>query len=138
TFADVYQLRCPGGDFAVKCFTRNVPGLCERYAAVGKHLRSAALPFTVDFQFLPEGIRVLGRWYPVLKMRWVEGLLLNHFVRDNLDRPAALAALADIWLRMARRLRTSSIAHGDLQHGNVILTPERDGASHAVRLVDYD
>jgi hypothetical protein len=138
TFADVYQLRCPAGDFAVKCFTGQLPGLCERCAAIGKHLRSAALPFTVDFQYLPEGIRVLGRWYPVLKMRWVEGLLLNHFVRDNLERPATLAALADIWVRMARRLRTSSVAHGDLQHANIILAPERDGASHALRLVDYD
>jgi S1-C subfamily serine protease/regulation of enolase protein 1 (concanavalin A-like superfamily) len=138
SFADVYQLRCPGGDFAVKCFTREVPGLCERYAAIGEHLRCAALPFTVDFRFLPEGIRVRGQWYPVVKMRWVEGLLLNQFVRDSLDKPARLVALADIWARMARRLRGSSVAHGDLQHGNVILTPERGGASHAVRLVDYD
>jgi hypothetical protein len=129
TFADVYQLRCPGGDFAVKCFTREVPGLCDRYAAIGTHLRSAALPFTVEFHYLPQGIRVLGQWYPVVKMRWVEGLLLNQFVRDSLDKPAVLAAMAELWVRMARRLRASSVAHGDLQHGNVILTPERDGAS---------
>jgi hypothetical protein len=115
-----------------------VRGLRERYAEISRHLRQARLPFAVDFQYQEEGVRVRGAWYPVLKMRWVEGLLLNEFVRDNLDRPARLHALAQIWARMAARLREADIAHGDLQHGNVILVPGSAAGSLAIKLIDYD
>src|SRR5262249_14445655 len=112
-FADVYEVGCPttGNRWAVKCFTREVPGLRDRYSEIGKHLAQARLPFTVEFQYLEQGIRVGGRWYPVLKMRWVEGLLLNDFVKKSLDRPEVLESLGQVWLRMARRLREARLAH---------------------------
>jgi hypothetical protein len=139
-FADVYEFRCPatGGRWAVKCFTRAVPGLRDRYAEISRYLEQANLPFTVDFTFLEQGIRVRGEWYPILKMRWVEGLLLNEFVRDSLGKPALLESLGQIWLRMARRLREARVTHGDLQHGNVLLVPGSKTSSLAVKLVDYD
>jgi WD40 repeat protein len=136
-FADVYHLHGPGGDFAVKCFTREVPGLRKRYAAISAHMGQARLPFAVEFRYMEQGIRVHGRWYPALKMDWVEGLLLNAFVRDNLDRPAVLDALGQLWVRMARRLRAAGVAHGDLQHGNVLLVPDR-ASSLLLKLIDYD
>src|SRR5689334_20331277 len=139
-FADVYEVLCPatGNRWAVKCFTREVPGLRERYAEIGKHLAAARLPFTVEFQYLEEGIRILGRWYPILKMRWVEGLLLNEFVRGAREKPQPLDSLGRIVARMAQRLREAGLAHADLQHGNVILVPGRDAGSLAVKLIDYD
>jgi serine/threonine protein kinase len=137
-FADVYQMRCPGGGcWAVKCFTREVPGLEERYQEISRHLRQAQLPFTVDFTFLEQGIRIGGRWFPVLKMQWVEGLTLNEFVHQYLDKPAMLDTLLQIWGRLARRLRDAGIAHGDLQHGNLLLVPH-GSHSLAVKLIDYD
>src|SRR5947208_6900553 len=70
SFADVYEVACPatGGRWAVKCFTREVPRLGERYAEISRHLRAARLPFTVDFHYLEQGVRVRGAWYPALKM----------------------------------------------------------------------
>ena len=138
-FADVYQVRCPDGSrWAVKCFTREAPGLRERYQEISRHLRQAKLPFTVDFSYLEQGIRVDGQWYPVLKMQWVEGLTLNQFVAKYADKPAVLEGLLQIWARMARHLRASGAAHCDLQHGNVLLVPEAGTASLAMKLVDYD
>jgi hypothetical protein len=137
-FADVYRLCCPGGQFAVKCFTRQLPGLRERYAAVSTFLQRAQLGFMVEFRYLAEGIRVRGQWYPVVNMQWVQGTLLNDFVSDRLDRSALLDSLLQTWVRMARRLHAANMAHGDIQHGNVILAPEEGGVSHAVKLVDYD
>src|SRR5580698_2224466 len=55
-FADVYQFK--GGDgkmWAVKCFTRHVEGLQERYTKINQYLSKAKLPFTVGFKFLAEG-----------------------------------------------------------------------------------
>ncbi len=138
-FADVYHLRHPSGaSWAVKCFTRSVAGRQERYHEVSRHLRRARLPFTIDFAYLEEGIRVHGRWFPIVKMQWVEGLLLNQFVRDNLTKPALLEALLRLWSRMARRLRAADVAHGDLQHGNVLLVPGSRIAKLALKLIDYD
>jgi WD40 repeat protein len=139
SFADVYQVHGPGGrSWAVKCFTRHVEGLRERYAEIDRHLRQAEFPFAVEFRYLEEGVRVRGKWYPALKMQWVEGQTLNEFVGANCDKPAVLDALAQMWVKLARRLREGGIAHGDLQHGNVLLVPGTKATSLALRLVDYD
>jgi N-acetylneuraminic acid mutarotase/serine/threonine protein kinase len=137
-FADVYAVVTPQRKWAVKCFTREIPGLRERYIEISKYLAQNPLPFMVEFRFLDQGIRVRGQWYPVLKMHWVEGFTLNAFVRDSLDKPATLDALGRIWRRMAERLREAGIAHGDLQHGNVLLVPDVAAQSLAVKLIDYD
>ena len=94
-FADVYKIQCPatGNIWALKCFTREVAGLRDRYRDISSHLEQADLPFTVGFQYLEEGIRVGGRWYSALKMRWVEGLSLNRFVENHVNRPKTLGQL---------------------------------------------
>jgi len=138
-FADVYQMRCPDGSrWAVKCFTREALGLHERYQEISAHLKQAKLPFTVDFSYLEKGIRVAGKWYPVLKMQWVEGLTLNQFVGQYLDKPAMLEALLQLWARMGKYLRAADIGHCDLQHGNVLLVPGATPKSLALKLIDYD
>jgi WD40 repeat protein len=137
-FADVYQMRCPDGSrWAVKCFTRGNVGLRERYQEISAWLRKVKLPFTVDFSYLEQGIRVAGKWHPVLKMQWVEGLTLNQFVAQNLDKPAMLEALVQIWGKMAKYLRAAEVGHCDLQHGNVLLVRGTGGAL-ALKLIDYD
>src|SRR4051794_13440384 len=123
-FADVYEFDgASGAKWAIKCFTRHVPDLQDRYSEISTHLLHANLLFMVGFQYLEEGIRIRGQWYPILKMQWVEGFLLNEFVRNHLDRPPLLKALCKIWVKMAQRLREQNMAHADLQHGNVILVP---------------
>lgn len=136
-FADVYEfIGTSGARWAVKCFTREVPRLQERYDQIDLHLLKAKLPFTVDFQYQPSGIRIHGQWYPILRMQWVEGLLLNEFVRRNLDQPTVLDRVGQVWLTMARRLRQANVAHGDLQHGNILLVRAQKGS--AFKLIDYD
>lgn len=138
-FADVYRIHgADGRDWAVKCFTRPVPGLQDRYAAIDHYLAQAALPFCVGFSYLPEGLRVRGGEFPILKMPWVEGFPLNEFVSQNLGRLNVLESLMAVWGRMCRRLRESGLAHADIQHGNVILVPGTQKSLLSVRLVDYD
>ena len=139
-FADVYKVHCPrtGNTWAVKCFTREVPGLRERYREISAHLEQARLPFMVDFQYVEPGIRAGGQWVPFLKMRWVEGQTLNQFVSESLDKPKTLKVLLQLWTRLAARLREAQVAHADLQHGNVLLVPAGDQGQLALRLIDYD
>ncbi len=138
-FADVYQVRgADGRDWAVKCFTRPVVGLADRYARVSEALETADLPFTVGFTFLPWGIRVGGEWRPVVKMEWVEGLLLNQVVRDNAAKPETLAKLGRLWVKLCKRLCDVGVAHADIQHGNVILVPGSRPGAYGLKLIDYD
>src|SRR5262245_60147588 len=81
-YANVYKMECPESSaWAVKCFTRQVADLQQRYAAISAHLDRNRRKFAVEFRYLQEGVRVKGAWYPALKMRWVEGFTLNEFLR---------------------------------------------------------
>lgn len=138
-FADVYQMKgASGTTWAIKCFTRQVAGLQERYAKIDAHLRQSRLPFAVGFEFLPTGMRVRGQGYPLLKMEWVEGLTLNEFVRQYADKPEQLKALLGLWVKLSKRLREAGIAHADLQHGNVLLVPGATANKLGLKLIDYD
>lgn len=131
-FASVYQVNCDGRKWAVRCFLHYHQDIEQRYAAIGRFLQSAKLPYTAGFQFLGRGVRVQGQWYPVLKMEWVEGEPLNAYVERNRADGPAMRRLAEQFARMTRDLRQAGIAHGDLQHGNVMVV----GGN--LRLVDYD
>ena len=138
-FADVYQFK--GGDgktWALKCFTRKVAGLQERYAKIDEHIGKANFPFTVGFNYFAEGIRIHGQWFPLLKMEWVEGFTLNEFVRDNAGKPQYLHALMQMWAKLTARLRDGNFAHADLQHGNVLLVPGDSQNKLGLKLIDYD
>jgi hypothetical protein len=86
----------------------------------------------VGFRFIQRGIRVRGQWYPVLKMEWVHGELLHEAVRKHLASPAVIADFARKWLDLCKSLKSAGIAHGDFQHGNILVV---DGQ---FRLIDYD
>jgi uncharacterized OB-fold protein len=138
-FADVYQVRGPNGhSWAVKCFTRQVGSLQSRYQAISQHLQKGSPPFMVQFQYFSDGIRVGGKWYPILKMEWVEGFTLNEFVRQYVDNPQVMYRLAKMWVKLSLQLRRANMAHADLQHGNALLVPGEKASQLSLRLIDYD
>lgn len=122
---------------AVKCFLSEADGQADRYAAIAKHLEQADLGATVGFDFQAPGIRVNGSTYPVLKMDWGAGQPLNQFVEAHLDAPKTLLALADAWADLMDSLEAHDVAHGDLQHGNVLARLD-DSGTPRLCLVDYD
>jgi serine/threonine-protein kinase len=124
--------------WAVKCFTRPVFDLQNRMGAIHAHLERGGLPCLVGFEYLPQGIRVGGGWFPVVKMEWIDGTHLHTFAQQHVRRPRTLQKLAHVWLRLSRDLRAEGIAHGDLEHGNVLLTSGGRAGTVAIRLVDYD
>ena len=136
--AVVYKARKPGGFFsfaktwAIRCFLRPISDHAERYEAISKHLRKVRLPYDVNFQFLKQGIQIRNSWFPIVKMQWAEGDLLHNHVEKRLRYPGALATLRAKWVLLVRDLENARLAHGDLQHGNILV---RGGA---IQLVDYD
>ncbi len=139
-FADVYQLQSADGtqNWAIKCFTKKVTGLRERYSEISRHLDRARLPLTVGFEYLEAEIRIRGEWYPILKMEWVSGFTLRDFVQQNLKKPRQLDVLLQVWLKVEPGLRQAQVTHGDLQHGNIMLVPGANERTLLLKLIDYD
>ena len=136
-FAAVFPMTASTGQrWAVKCFLTDTSDQQARYQAISEHLETHDTPYMVDFVYQPRGIQVDGAWYPVLKMEWAQGMPINRFVEEQLDRPDAIEQVATAWAAMLDTLEEKSIAHGDLQHGNV-LVEERPGGID-LTLVDYD
>lgn len=132
SFASVYEITSYGRRWAVRCFLREFPDQQQRYEKISLHLHEAKLPYTVGFQFQAKGIRIRGRWYPILKMEWVDGIPLITYIEQNVSRPDVLRVLTEQWRELITALKQSSIAHGDLQHGNILIAQQR------IRLIDYD
>ena len=137
SFAAVFPVTTDtGARYAVKCFLTEEPAQQARYEAVADALRAVDHDAFVEFVYQPDGIRVKGEEYPVLKMRWVDGTTLNRFVEDHLGQPDVLDRLAEAWADLMEAIESMEVAHGDLQHGNVLV--ETAGGELRLRLVDYD
>jgi serine/threonine protein kinase len=134
TFASVYELVEGRHRWAVKCFLRNTPDLHERYAKISNHLRKCRrLGYFVAFEYHQKSIRVRGELFPFVKMEWIEASQLNKFIEESLWSPRILAKLSKHWDKLVADLRSADIAHGDLQHGNVLVQSNGN-----IRLIDYD
>ncbi|MEX2289961.1 MAG: hypothetical protein WD794_06500 [Mycobacteriales bacterium] len=133
-FASVFSVVGTNGRrFAVKCFTRNVSDQHARYTAVSDELARLQRPWQVGFDYQPEGIVVQGRSFPVLKMEWIEARGLLPWLDAHLSDPQAVAAVAADFASAVTDLQSAGLAHGDLQHGNLLI--DRSGK---LRLIDYD
>lgn len=132
-FASVYELKTADSRWAIRCFVRQIPGQQGRYARLSQYLASVKMDYLVNFDFILKGILVKGDWYPIVKMQWVEGLPMNQFVEEIYNDRETMLNLAGDWRTLVDTLRKYKLAHGDLQHGNVMITPDKQ-----FRLVDYD
>ena len=132
--ASVFKVTAPSGRaYAVRCFVRRYETLSARYAAIGQRLGKVGGTWKVGVDFQPEGVLVGDTWQPIVKMEWSEATPLMPWVEAHLWDTAALSYAAARFASVVGELRAAGIAHGDLQHGNILVAPGGD-----IRLVDYD
>lgn len=137
-FASVYKLTRPNGQaIALKLFNFPSEDRQRRYQKVSEHLvrLGARRPnCLVEFAYQLDGIRVGANHLPIQTMAWVTGQTLGQWVRDKMAARdhAAVRKMADHWAELVTTLRAADIAHGDLQHDNVMVQGDRPV------LVDYD
>ena len=132
-FALTYQLSQAGRRWAVRCFHRDAMDRAKRYAAISQTLATIRAGPLVTIAYLPAGVRVDQNWFPITKMPWLDGRPFNRAVEASLGSPSALADLEQRFIALLGDLRKFGLAHGDLQHGNILVDP-----SGALKLVDYD
>lgn len=137
-FATVYKgYRPDGSEFAIRVFNRRQDERLEHYRTISEYLEQRSISSIVSFDYDQRGIRSAGdgKYYPLLIMEWVPGITLFEWTRDRCREgyAEALQIAADVWLHVVRELAEHGVVHGDLQHGNVMVSPE----GH-FKLVDYD
>ncbi len=137
-FGAVYKLGDGRRAYALKVFDRFQPDREQRYQLIHEHLSARPpSPHLMSFDYDPEGIFIpaKARLYPSLVMDWVEGQPLDLYLGEALAQYGRVAngSLCRAWRDLVLDLRGHGLAHGDLQHGNILVL-----ADGALKLVDYD
>jgi hypothetical protein len=131
-FTTTYKLTNGANDWAVRCFTREINDLKQRYQAIGDFLSKNQSNYFVEAKYLPNGIKIGHKSYPMIKMKWINGDVLNVYISRNHSNRSVIESLLNDFVNLVKDLETFNIAHGDLQHGNILVQNGR------VFLIDYD
>ncbi len=134
--AVVFRATVDGADRALRFFIREDASDGVRYGALADHFAThGLLDCVAGVQWIDDAVELNGRSWPMVQMEWIEGRTLEVHVGDLAKHGdvGALSALAGNWRHQVRRLQDAGFAHGDLQHGNVLVQ-----SSSALRLVDFD
>jgi hypothetical protein len=137
-FAVVYSGTFPNGQGsrAIRVFKGASAERNERYQAISDYLKGRQLGCLVGFDYCNDGIRSTdGKWYPLVTMEWVTGNTLYNWAADRCSSADSqkIGRTANLWVDLISELTSAKIAHGDLQHANVMVTDQG-----ALKLVDYD
>ncbi len=133
-YAAVFRVSTPTGDVAVRLFHTDDASRRKRYGEVIRFLESVDWPFVVPMTYQHRGIEVDGERWPLVRMPWIEGQSLGAWLEQHHGDAAAVAAIRQQWVAMVASMEAADFAHGDLQHGNVLVA----GDDHRIRLVDFD
>lgn len=122
-----------GTKWAFRCWHSDISNTQKRYEIISETIQKAHLAFLCDFDYVERGINVEGTIYPTTRMRWIEGITIKEYICKYRQSKDKLISLAENFLAMTQALHEQSLAHGDLQHGNILVTND-----HQLYLVDYD
>lgn len=122
-----------GSMWAFRCWHSDINNTKKRYEIISEAIQKAHLDFLCEFEYIEKGINVEGNIYPITRMRWVDGITIKDYICQNRYSKEKLTALAENFLKMTQALHSQSLAHGDLQHGNILVNEENQ-----LYLVDYD
>jgi serine/threonine protein kinase len=133
-FTTVFPFNTKRGEkIVVRCWRADIGHAKERTQAIANYLTNLNSPYFVDFKYVDDALLINGILYPIVTMDWVEGIEIADYIYKNKDEYEVIRALADNFLNMVKYLHQQNIAHGDLQHGNILV--KSDGS---LVLVDYD
>ena len=131
--AIVFEVTTSEVPTAVRCFTSPPSDGKSRYDALAAHLQSTPCAPLVPATWVDQGVNIDGHWFPVVKMDWAPGRPLNLAVEAHLHDASALIELSKRWADCVYALESAGLAHGDLQHGNILVDTDL-----RIRLVDLD
>jgi len=135
-FAAVFKGSLNGLNYAIRFFLTAEDETINRYKLICDYLKEIDVSWKTDCEFIENEITINGKSYPILKMEWLNGLLINQFVSNHLSDNIVLTALQNKLVAISDDLEKYKIGHGDLQCGNIIITGT--ATNFQVKLIDYD
>lgn len=132
-YTTVFPFIKDGKKVAVRGWCANIDQAKERCRRISEYLAKVKSPYFVNFKYVSDALIVAGGVHPVVIMDWVDGLTLKKYVNSQTPSSQVFLDLAKKFLQMVKYLHSMNIAHGDLQHGNIMVRP--DGS---LVLIDYD
>jgi len=137
SYAVVFKAKHLNREYAIRCFISAETENISRYKSISKYLANLEASWLVTTELLENEINVDHAYYPLIKMEWVNGVLLNSYIDGILDSSEQLSYLQDQIIRISHSLEDNLVGHGDIQCGNIIVVKERSG--HPIlKLIDYD
>jgi tRNA A-37 threonylcarbamoyl transferase component Bud32 len=135
-FAAVFKGSINGSTYAIRCFLTAEDETINRYKTICNYLKNIQASWKTDCKFLENEIYVNDNSYPILKMEWLSGLLINQFVSNHISDNNVLSELQKQLVAISNDLEKHKIGHGDLQCGNIIVTGS--SSNFKIKLIDYD
>lgn len=133
-FSVVYPYIVKSGEkWAFRCWHSDLGNVRRRFETISSVIQQARLPFLCDFIYVDKGICVEGTVYSTTRMRWVNGITIKRYICTNFNSQSKLLDIASQFLKLIKKMHTNSLAHGDLQHDNILV-----GDDGKIYLVDYD
>lgn len=132
-FCVVFPYKVEDKKYAVRCWFVNVTNAMKRTRLIAEELQRLSLPYFVGFDYIEEALATNDGVQPIILMDWVDAHTLKEYISANIGDSEKLRQLAENFKRMAADLHENNIAHGDLQHGNIMVSDKGE-----IVLVDYD
>lgn len=123
-----------GEKVAVRCWIADIGDAKRRSQEISTYLVNLNSPYFCDFKYLEDALLINGKTYPIVLMDWVEGKTLKDFINDNIhSNPSSISKVRENFKEMVAYFHQQNIAHGDLQHGNILVNPDC-----SLTIIDYD
>jgi predicted Ser/Thr protein kinase len=122
-----------GRQVAVRCWIADIGDAKKRSGEIAAYLEKLDNPYFSPFKYIDTALLVNGILYPVVIMDWVNGLTLKKYINQHIGDRGKILEAAEKFREMVAILHQLNIAHGDLQHGNILITDQGK-----MSLIDYD
>lgn len=132
-FSVVFLVEVDGESWAFRCWHHTLDAAQSRIKCLSDKLKRIGLPYFINFDYSEQGIIVNGCIYPTTRMRWINGRNIKEYICYYQNDSHKLFELAANFFKMTQDLHRCSIAHGDLQHENILV--DQYGK---IFLIDYD
>jgi hypothetical protein len=135
-FAAVFKGSMNGRIYAIRCFLSAEYETINHYKSICSYLKNINSSWKTECEFIEDEISINGNSYPILKMEWMNGLLINQFVTNHLSENNVLSELQAQLVSVSEDLERNKIGHGDIQCGNIIIVGT--STNFQIKLIDYD
>lgn len=133
-YTTVFPFHRQGGDkVAVRLWIADIGDAKKRSLEISNYLKNLDNAYFAGFKYIDDAVLVNGILHPIVLMDWVDAQTLKEYINSNISNSSKILDLAESFKQMIIYFHKVNIAHGDLQHGNILV--KSDGSLVAI---DYD